>query len=525
VQTSGRNNQDTEAGGARRVLRNTAVLGVSKVLERAVGFVVAVLIASHLGADGLGVYAAAWAIYGLIAIAGDAGTTGYLTREISSHPARTGSYLVHLSVVAFVVSLVLMLAALIVTRHLGYSAALETSVSIVLLAILPRVLNSLQEGVFIAHGRVAFETLTRLCTSTAYVLVVAWLLGHGHGVPAVLRAFVASEYVVAVVYFVLISGFIARLPARFSWSLASRLTREVKAFAGSSAIAALFARPEILILSVLASERQTGLYSAAVRVAELPILIPEVFMANVFPLLSRAFLTSRDRFALWQRSSVRAMLAFSFPVAACFLAAGDEIIRVIYGNDFGAAAPVLRVLSFNVVFFSVIAVLWRSLVARRRQNVNLAVQSTSVLVRIVSGVALIVPLGAIGAAISGSGSSALHLCLLAGALARAGARVQIVRASWRFALAAAAMAVVTWVLGRWLPLPGMVLGGLAVYVVVSLAVGAITAEDRALWTRLRTAREPAGEALSRPAAMSSRVPTGDTIGSAQGAPGKDVSAQ
>jgi hypothetical protein len=64
----------------------------------------------------------------------------------------------------------------------------------------------------------------------------------------------------------------------------------------------------------------------------------------------------------------------------------------------------------------------------------------------------------------------------------------MLRSSWRFGVAATAMAVVTWVLGRWLPLPGMVVGGLVTYVVGSLALGAITPDDRGLLSRLRTAR-------------------------------------
>ena len=87
---------------ASRVVRNSAVLAVSRVLERATGFIMALLVTAHLGVDALGVYAAAWAIYGLIALAGEAGATNYLVREISRDPSRTASYTVHLSVVALV---------------------------------------------------------------------------------------------------------------------------------------------------------------------------------------------------------------------------------------------------------------------------------------------------------------------------------------------------------------------------------------------------------------------------------------
>lgn len=488
----------------RGVLRNSAVLAVAKGLERVTGFAVALLVASTLGVEGLGVYAVAWAIYGVIAIAGDAGTTVYLVREISRDPSRTAAYTVHLSVVALAAAGTLMLIAQLVVPHLGYSPTLETSVSVVLLAILPRILNAVQEAVFIAHGRVAFETLTRLVSSIAYVLLAAWLLAQGHGVPALLRAFVAIEYAVAVVYFVLISRYIVRLRPRFDWRLAVRLLGEMKAFAASSALAALFARPEIIILSLLATERQAGLYSAALRIAELPLVLPEVFMANVFPLLSQTFRTAESRFAAWQATAVRAVLAFSLPLAACSFAAAGGIVTLVFGDEFGPAAPILRILALNLVLFSLISVFWRSLVARDRQGTNVAVQALMVVVRLGAAVALVVPLAAVGAAIASAVSGLMHLILLVVATARSGAPSQILRAAWRYALAAAAAGLCVWLAGRWLPTVFALAAGVVVYLAAALVVGAVTPEDRAQLRRLRESR--LSRRASRPGTRGARAP-------------------
>jgi hypothetical protein len=95
-------------------------------------------------------------------------------------------------------------------RWVGYSAELETSLSVLLLAIVPKVLNGIQEGVFVAHGRVAYQTMVRFWSSIAYVAAAAWMLGHGYDVPALLRVFVAMEYAVAIAYFLIINHRITR---------------------------------------------------------------------------------------------------------------------------------------------------------------------------------------------------------------------------------------------------------------------------------------------------------------------------
>jgi O-antigen/teichoic acid export membrane protein len=470
---------------ARRVLTNSAVLAVSRVLERTSGFVVGVLVAHHLGAAGLGVFAAAWAIYGLIAIAGTGGTTDFLVREISRDRSRTAPYTVHLSLVALVFSTALTLVAQLVVRAVGYSPDLRNGVSLILLAIVPRVINGIQEGVFVAHGRVVFQTVTRFWSSMAYVALAAWMLAHGAGVTSLLAVFVALEYAVAIVYFLIINRAIVRLRAALSWSLAVRLTRQIKAFAGSSLIAALFARPEVILLSLMATEKQIGIYSAALRIAEIPLTVSEVLMVNVFPVLAESFTTAEGRFRFWQDASVRALTAFSLLFAAGCLAMADDAVRVLYGEDLQASATVLRILSINVAFFSLVSVFWRSLVARERQGLNLALQTFTVGVRLATGVALIAPLAAIGAAISTASSSALHLSLLVRAMGRSGAPVRIVRVVWRFALAAAGSGLVMWGLSQWLPWLASALLGAAAYGPLLLAVGAITPADRVLLRRVR----------------------------------------
>jgi O-antigen/teichoic acid export membrane protein len=488
---------------ARRVLTNSAVLAVSKVLERTSGFVVGVLVANQLGAAGLGVFAAAWALYGLIAVAAVAGTTDYLVREISRDPERTAAYTTHLSVVAFGFALVVVLASQVVVRHVGYSAELESSVSVMLLAVVPKVLNGIQEGVFVARGRVAFQTMTRFWSSMAYVAAAAWMLAHGAEVVPLLWAFVALEYGVAAVYFALINRYIVRLRPTFRWRLATRLMREMKAFTGSSLIAALFARPEIVLLSLMATEQQVGFYSAALRVVEIPLTLGEVLMVNVFPIFSQAFRSAEERFAAWQTAAVRVLLTFTLFFSVCCLAAAEDIVRVLYGSDFGSAAAVLRILAVSAVFGCLISVFWRSLVARGRQDVNLVLQAIAVGVRLATGVALIATSAAIGAALSSTFSSMLHLTLLVRATARSGVPPRLIRVAWRFVIAAAAGGIAMWALGQWLPALAVVPAGALLYGSILLALGAITPEDRSLLRRTRASLAHRRGTTSAPKASSS----------------------
>lgn len=476
----------SEGDGARTVFRGTALLGLSRALDRASTFVIVVLIAPRLGAAGVGAFSAAMALYGVFTLAGEAGTTNYLVREISRDKARTASYVVHLSVVALGVSLLLLAAVEALIPHLGYSPTLRTSAAILLLAIPGTVLNSVQEAAFLAHRRVEFETITTFVSSAVYIAVGATLLLSHHGVPSLMWTYVALEYAATFVYFVLISRYIARLRLVFQRALAWRLIREMKTFTASSLIQAFFIRPEVVLLSLLASTTQVGYYGAAVRVAELPQFLPEVFMANVFTLLSAAFPHHEARFRDIQAKAVRSMLAFALPLAALILAAAPGIVRLLFGPHFGPSVPLLRILALSVLFSALIAVFWRSLAARGRQDRVLRVQIEMIAIRLGGGVALIAPLAAVGAAIATTVSSAIQLGLLVAGATRSGAPASIVRPAWRFALASAVAGAVTWLVAElaavWLALPA----GVAAYVVSALLFRAVSPDDRELLTRLRS---------------------------------------
>ena len=384
----------------RAVARGTALLAVARLVDRCSGAILAVAVARSLGVESLGVFAAAMAVYGLLAVAGEAGTTSFLVREIARDPHRTGPYVVHLSLLGATVGILLTGAALLVVPHLGYGAELEQATQIVVLALVATTLNSIQEAAFVAHGRVELETVTTLVASTLNVAVCLLLLHEGASVVALLATFVAIEYAVTAVYFVLIQLYIVRLRLRVDLGLALTLARDSRSFAGSSLVAALFARPEVVILSLLATERQVGIYGAALKVADLALMVPQVLMTNVFPLLSRTATEAAARFAEVQRAVARLLLAYAVPVTVGLLVLAEPIVRLLYGPEFGGAAWPLRILALGLAFGALAELGWRSLAARGAQHVVLRIQLVTVVIRLGAAGVLVTVWAANGAAVA-----------------------------------------------------------------------------------------------------------------------------
>jgi O-antigen/teichoic acid export membrane protein len=463
---------------SRAIARNASVLAAARIVERSSGLVLALMISRKLGVTALGVYATATAYYSLIAIAASAGSTPLLIREIAKRPRLTSDYVVHGSVVAGALSALIASAAWVIVPHLGYSHDLTISLLLIVLATVPATLNTIQEAAFVAHQRVELETIMTFFSSVLLIGASTCLLYTGHGVVSIMAVFVGLEYAVTVCYFVLINQFVVRLHARFRRRFAVRLVRDIRAFAAMSMLAALFARPEVIMLSLVSTEANVGLYVAAVKIVDLWAFVPEVYMTNVFPILSRSFAARDGRTQELQDRSIMHLCALAIPVTVGICAASSPIITFFYGPAFADSATLLRILSITVTAVAIWAVLWRVLAAAGRQASVLRAQVVTIFIRIAVGAVLIVALSSVGAAISASASLALFAALLAVEISRSGLAVRILSLVWKHSLAAAAMGlVVAPAVAATVPLWTIVPAAAVVYAAGLMVLGVFSLRD------------------------------------------------
>ncbi len=467
------------AGISRTIFKSTVMLTVADLMTRLTTLAITFMVSRRLGVASLGIYATATATFSLIAIAGGLGATNYMVREIAKDPEDTGRFFSHISAMGLAVALVLMGGFWAVLPWLDYSRELQTAMSIVVIALIPGTINTLMRAVFVAHQRVVFITYTTALAALLNIGISWWMLASGRSIAYLLLAFVIEQYIVVLVGLAVIHLRIAPLQWQFNWGFAKSLLREIRTFASLSLLAAVFAQPEILILSALATEVEVGYFGAAFRLVSFWMIVPAVLMTNVFPFMARAQAGSDQTIRL-QHTSVKYLLLVSFPIAAGMAAAADPIIRLFYGEGYEPAVRPLQIMAAVLVFNSLDQVYWRALAARNEQRNDLLVRTVSASVRIALGWALISAFGVLGAALSAVGSVALAAALLAFFVQRDGTPLRVLALSWRGLTAALIMAVVVSLAADHIPLIALVALGATVFGIVGLAVRALSGEDRRL---------------------------------------------
>src|SRR5262249_48020333 len=144
----------------RRILANSTWLAAARLTDRASRMILAFAVARILHASGLGLYTAAMVYYELIVIAAETGSTTLLVREIGKDRAKTNVYLVHLCLIVLAASVVLIALFMGALPYLPIHHSLATILRVIVVAVVPGVLKTIQEGVFVAYQRSSFATYT-----------------------------------------------------------------------------------------------------------------------------------------------------------------------------------------------------------------------------------------------------------------------------------------------------------------------------------------------------------------------------
>ncbi len=187
----------------------------------------------------------------------------------------------------------------------------------------------------------------------------------------------------------------------------------------------LFQRLDLLLLKLLGgSASDAGLYGAAQNLALLPSLFSFAFVPALLSTLNRALRDGDEIIARqFGQQAIRAVLLL-LPLIAITAGAAPELIGLIFGRRFIAAAPLLRLLIFGSLALLMISVAFSIMTAAGKRHFMLCIAGPLLLAAGAAHV-LLIPL---------RGSLAAAAVTTTGACLGAVASLAIVNRLWRLAL-------------------------------------------------------------------------------------------
>lgn len=332
-----------------KIAYNTVIQFLGKIISTILGLIALAMMAHYLGITGFGEYTTIINYVSFFAIIADFGLTLITVQLISQPQADENKILNNLFGLRLISISALLLLAPLIAIFLPYSTAVKTGILIAILSFLFPALNQILIGLFQKKLRmdkaVIAETLSRLFLVAGIYLSfkLNW------GLNGVLWVTVVSAGINFLSAYVLATKFTLIKPA-FDWRFYKTVILKSWPLALTIVLNLLYLKTDTLILSLVKSADDVGLYGAAYRIIEVLTTLPFMFAGIILPILTLSwFEQKKDYFALVLQKSFDLMAIFSIPIVVGVLVLAKPIIVLVAGPDFIVSSLILKILIFAVV--------------------------------------------------------------------------------------------------------------------------------------------------------------------------------
>ena len=358
------------------------------------------LLTRHLGVADFGRYTLILSIIGMIQGLSEGGLVAVGMREYAVlSAAERARMMPDLLGLRLVLTTAGVAGAVLFTVAAGYDETIVVGTVLAGAGLLLWVMFTLLSVPLQASLRFGWVTVAELLRQAVTALLIVALVIAGAG----LLPFVAVQIPAAFAAFaiaVALARHLVPLRPAFRWAPWVELIRETLPYAIAVAVAAVYFRIVVVLLSLVSTEVETGYFSASYRVIEVLVGIPVLLVGAAFPVLSRAARDDADRLLYAGQRTFDLMVMLGLWLTLSVALGAGFMIDVIGGAEFEDAVPVLRVQAFAVVCtFVTVSCGFMLLSLRRHRAILLAT-----LVPLAFGVALTLALapseGALGAAIA-----------------------------------------------------------------------------------------------------------------------------
>ena len=126
------------------------------------------------------------------------------------------------------------------------------------------------------------------------------------------------------------------------------LVREALPIAVSLVMSAIYFRVLIILLSLIATAEETGLFATSFRIFEIVFAIPMLVLSVALPVLAVAQADrSRLRYVLQRMTEVAAIAAVFLAVLIVIVA--EPVRELVGGAEYSDAAPILQIQAFALI--------------------------------------------------------------------------------------------------------------------------------------------------------------------------------
>jgi O-antigen/teichoic acid export membrane protein len=405
-----------------KVAMNTTALTAGRGLLAVTGVVSVGIAARYLGLEAYGALTAATAFVTAFTPLADIGVATIAARELARNPDRPERILGAVFALSLLLTAVSALAIIAIGQIL-YGAPENDDIR---RAVLILVLSSLPMGApavaasayFVARQQAWVGVVAGVLASVVTLALLSLSVALHLGFTGIVVAYAATALVYGASMVAFAWGKI-RIRPNFDRALIRQLLVWALPLGAAMIVQALYWRLDAILLSLLSSDAQVGVFGLAFKAVDAVLVLPFYITITLLPEFSRLS-EERERLDALLQRAVQLMLFVIVPMFGTLFIYADRVVVLLGGGQFQEAAAVLRILLVGVATQFLCVLLGQALIALNRQSRFLYTGVLVAVVNLAVALPLIPVFDARGAAIAFSTSEAIALPALLFVYSRSG---------------------------------------------------------------------------------------------------------
>jgi O-antigen/teichoic acid export membrane protein len=336
--------REDESNTARRVVKNSAVPTVIRLIVRAIDMAFALVLYRLLTPEAVGQYdLAALLVVQYLGTFSDFGLGTLLTREVARQPNEAPRFFGVTLTLRWLLSIIALPMALVIIGTYNVSGAMlpgarsltddgAAAILILCLTLFPAAYNNVVTALFNSRERMEIPAAVELITQVVSVFARVGVLLAGWGVLGLAWAAVATTCLTALVFLVLQVRMLFAPRLEWDWQFARSLLKPAFPLLLNSLLVNIAFSFDTFILRAFTDDVVVAQYRMPYRVINVALILPPLLINAIFPLIARQAKQDRNAFNRSYRHVLYVLLLAAFPISVGTTVLAADLVRFFAEN-------------------------------------------------------------------------------------------------------------------------------------------------------------------------------------------------
>lgn len=334
----------------KRIVKNTSLLLLAQLLSLGTGFIFLVYSARYLGVSGYGTISFALAYIGIFSIFTDFGLNNLLIRELARDKLLTIKYVKNFFSIKIIFALITMIIIISSINLLNYPKNVVYVVYVIAFYLLFNTFSQMFYSIFQAHEKMEYQTIGQIINGILLLMGVFFAINYKFSVLGFSFIYFFTSLITFIYILIIFILYFARFKLEFDWQFLKKNIKTALPFGLSTIFVSTYFYIDTVILSLIKGTTPVGWYTAAYNLVYVLLFFATAYFSSIYPIMAKFYETSKNSLKIGYEHSFRYMLMIAFPLAVGVTLFANNIILLIYGNEFQPSILALQILVWAMFF-------------------------------------------------------------------------------------------------------------------------------------------------------------------------------